>query len=167
LRETLFNVLAPRIQGASFLDLYSGSGAVGIEALSRGAVHATFVERSPAVLKVLRGNLARLGITSGFRVSAESVKAFLRSAAKGGPKPERHEVLFLDPPYNALQEYAATLTFLGDEAVKILAPGALVIAEHRRNRPLDERYGSLKRCRLLEQGDAALSFFSVEAETAD
>ena len=167
LRETLFNVLAPRIQGASFLDLYAGSGAVGIEALSRGAVHATFVERSPAALKVLRGNLARLEITSGFRVCAESVRAFLHSAAKAGPKPERHEVLFLDPPYDAVQEYAATLTLLGGKAFKILAPGALVIAEHRRNQPLDGRYSSLKRCRLLEQGDAALSFFSVEVETAD
>ena len=77
LRETLFNVLAPRIQSASFLDLYAGSGAVGIEALSRGAVHVTFVERSPAALKVLRGNLARLGIGSGFRVHPGSVSAFL------------------------------------------------------------------------------------------
>jgi hypothetical protein len=70
LRETLFNVLAPRIEGAAFLDLYAGSGAVGMEALSRGAAQVEFVERAPAALKVLRGNLERLGITAGFRIHA-------------------------------------------------------------------------------------------------
>lgn len=150
LRETLFNVLAPRIQSASFLDLYAGSGAVGIEALSRGAVHVTFVERSPAALKVLRGNLARFGIGSGFRVHPGSVSAFLMKISKVLPKPERHEVLFLDPPYDAVQEYAATLTLLGGEAVRILAPGALVIAEHRRKQLVESCYGKLKRSRLLE-----------------
>ncbi len=165
LRETLFNVLAPRIQGASFLDLYAGSGAVGIEALSRGASHATFVERSPAALKVLRGNLARLEIGSGFRVCPKSVKAFLHSTAKADSKPERYEVVFLDPPYDAVAEYAATLAILGGGAVELFAPGALLIAEHRRKQLLDSRYGSLKRTRLLEQGDAALSFFALGAET--
>src|SRR5580658_5305224 len=70
LRETLFNVLAPRIEGAAFLDLYAGSGAVGIEALSRGAERVEFVERAPAALAVLRGNLAKLGLTAGFRLHA-------------------------------------------------------------------------------------------------
>src|SRR5580692_6066370 len=94
LRETLFNVLAPRFDlvnpreagaGAAFLDLYAGSGAVGLEALSRGAAHVTFVERSPVALKVLRSNLERLGIESGFAVRAESVSAFLRAVAKATP----------------------------------------------------------------------------------
>ena len=163
LRETLFNVLAPRIQGASFLDLYAGSGAVGVEAISRGALHTTFIERSPAALKVLRGNLARLGVSDGFRVYPDSVSAFLRSAAKAIPKQEQYEVLFLDPPYDAEQEYAATLMMFGGEFLKILASGALVIAEHRRKQSLDLRYGSLKRTRLLEQGDAALSFYQAES----
>ena len=92
LRETLFNVLAQRIPGAAFVDLYAGSGAVGIEALSRGAKHVSFIERAPAALKVLRDNLERLGIDSGFRVYAESVEAFLRAASKAGPKPGRYEV---------------------------------------------------------------------------
>src|SRR5208337_4385191 len=99
LRETLFNVLAPRVQGAAFLDLYAGSGAVGIEALSRGAAHVTFVERAPAALKVLRGNLERLGIGSGFRIHSASVGAFLRNVVVTRPKPEHYEVVFLDPPY--------------------------------------------------------------------
>jgi 16S rRNA (guanine(966)-N(2))-methyltransferase RsmD len=141
---------------------------VGLEALSRGAAQVTFVERSPAALKVLRSNLERLGIESGFAVRAESVAAFLRSAAKASPrpipnevaKPGRYEVVYLDPPYDAAEEYAATLGVLG-EAQGILAPGALVIAEHRRKQSLEDRYGSLKRTRLLEQGDAALSFYET------
>jgi 16S rRNA (guanine(966)-N(2))-methyltransferase RsmD len=159
LRETLFNVLAPRIAGAAFLDLYAGSGAVGLEALSRGAARVTFVERAPAALKILRRNLELLGVESACMVRAESVAAFLRSAAKARPKPEPHEVVFLDPPYDAAGEYAATLGLLG-EAHGILAPGALVVAEHRGKQALDERYGSLERTRLLEQGDAALSFYT-------
>ncbi|MGD0347755.1 MAG: 16S rRNA (guanine(966)-N(2))-methyltransferase RsmD [Terracidiphilus sp.] len=160
LRETLFNVLASRMGGAAFLDLYAGSGAVGLEALSRGAAKVTFVERAPAALKVLRRNLEQLGIERGFAVHAESVAAFLRSATKATPKRDPHEVVFLDPPYDAAQEYAATLGLLGSEQ-GILAPGALVIAEHRRKESLEEQYGSLKRTRLLEQGDAALSFYEV------
>ncbi len=176
LRETLFNVLAPRMDGAAFLDLYAGSGAVGLEALSRGAAHVTFVERSPVALRVLRRNLEQLGIESGFALREQSVAAFLRAAAKASPKPitheaakpipreetkpGRYELVFLDPPYDAAEEYAATLRILG-EAPGILAPGALVIAEHRRKQSLDDRYGSLKRTRLLEQGDAALSFYEA------
>jgi 16S rRNA (guanine966-N2)-methyltransferase len=181
LRETLFNVLASRTNlvggagsggGTSFLDLYAGSGAVGLEALSRGAAHVTFVERSPVALKVLRRNLERLGIKSGFAVREQSVAAFLRAAAKASAKPipderarqNRYEVVFLDPPYDAAAEYAATLGMLG-EASGILAPGALVIAEHRaergRKQSLEDQYGNLKRTRLLEQGDAALSFYEA------
>jgi 16S rRNA (guanine(966)-N(2))-methyltransferase RsmD len=168
LRETLFNVLGGRVGGAAFLDLYAGSGAVGLEALSRGAAMVTFVERAPVALKVLRQNLEQLGIESGFVVRAESVAAFLRSAAKKSPRPEAHEVakpgryevVYLDPPYDATEEYAATLGLLGGEQ-GILAPGALVIAEHRRKQRLAEQYGCLKRTRLLEQGDAALSFYEA------
>jgi 16S rRNA (guanine966-N2)-methyltransferase len=167
LRETLFNVLAPRIQGSVFLDLYAGSGAIGIEAISRGASRVTFVEDAPAALKVLHRNLARLGITGGFRVCAESVRAFLRAAAAAGPKTERHEVLFLDPPYDAAPEYAATLGQLGHANTGILAPGAVVVAEHRRKQPLEDRFGRLVRTRLLEQGDAALSFYEAETKSTE
>jgi 16S rRNA (guanine(966)-N(2))-methyltransferase RsmD len=178
LRETLFNVLAPRIQGAVFLDLYAGSGAVGIEALSRGAARVDFVERAPAALKILRGNLEKLRITAGFHIHSAPVGAFLRRAAEA-PKPERHEVLreryevlrelyeiiFLDPPYDAAPEYAATLGLLGGAAAGLLGVGALVIAEHRRKEHpsdrLQDHYGSLERSRLLEQGDAALSFYAI------
>jgi 16S rRNA (guanine(966)-N(2))-methyltransferase RsmD len=149
------------MQGSTFLDLYAGSGATGIEAISRGAALVTFVERAPAALKALRGNLARLEIAGGFRVHAGSVGAFLRPAPKSRPKPERYEVVVLDPPYEAAHEYAATLNLLGGAAAALLASEAVVIAEHRRKSLLENTYGSLKRTRLLEQGDAALSFYAA------
>ncbi len=161
LRETLFNVLAARIQGAACLDLYAGSGAVGIEALSRGAARVEFVEREPKALKVLRGNLERLGLSAGFRIHASAVGAFLRRSADTGLKAERYVVVFLDPPWDAGAQYAASLGLLGGSASGLLAEGALVIAEHRRKQRLEDRYGSLERTRLLEQGDAALSFYAV------
>jgi len=157
LRETLFNVLAPRIEGAAFLDLYAGSGAVGLEALSRGAARVEFVERAEPALRVLRGNLARLGLTAGFRIHATGVGLALRKMKAGSA----FDVVFLDPPYDALDEYRATLELLGG-ATGLLAPDALVIAEHRRKEKLEERYGALGRTRLLEQGDAALSFYALE-----
>ena len=160
LRETLFNVLAPRIEGAVFLDLYAGSGAVGLEALSRGAGRVEFVERAPAALAVLHGNLARLRLKDGFRVHAGSVATVLRRmrAERG------FDVVFLDPPYDAATEYAATLGLLGGELKRLLAAGALVIAEHRKKERLEVRYGELARTRLLEQGDAGLSFYALNAE---
>jgi 16S rRNA (guanine(966)-N(2))-methyltransferase RsmD len=160
LRETLFNVLATRIEGAVFLDLYAGSGAVGLEALSRGAARVEFVERDAAALKVLRGNLERLGVAGGFRIHSANVGAFLRHAAKA-PNRERYEVVFLDPPWDAAEEYAATLGLLGGSAAGLLSEDAMVIAEHRRKERLEGRYGSLERTRLLEQGDAALSFYAA------
>jgi 16S rRNA (guanine(966)-N(2))-methyltransferase RsmD len=156
LRETLFNVLAPRIEGAKLLDLYAGSGAVGLEALSRGAAQVVFVERAPAALSVLRMNLERLGLRTGFRIQSSAVGAFLR---KGGAA---FDLIFLDPPYDADQEYAATLGMLGGSAYELLAAGGQVIAEHRKKERLAESYGSLKRTRVLEQGDAALSFYAVD-----
>ncbi len=158
LRETLFNVLAPRIQGAAFLDLYAGSGAIGIEALSRGAAHVTFVERAAPALKVLRANLDRLGLAQGFRIHSGSVASYLRGPRCGAAE---FNIAFLDPPYDAADEYATVLGLLGGEASAFLAPNAIVIAEHRKKEKLDPHYGALQRTRLLEQGDAALSFYGA------
>jgi 16S rRNA (guanine966-N2)-methyltransferase len=164
LRETLFNVLAPRVEGAVFLDLYAGSGAVGLEALSRGAGQVVFVERAPAALKVLRDNIARLALTAGLLIDAGSVAAYLGTyLGRKQASAMRFDIVFLDPPYDAAQDYAATLGRLGGAAAGLLAAGALVIAEHRRKEQLEDRYGLLLRTRLLEQGDAALSFYSTEA----
>lgn len=161
LRETLFNVLAPRIEGAAFLDLYAGSGAVGIEALSRGGARVVFVEKSAAALAVLRENLDKLGLRGAARVQAASVSAFL-SRGFAGEQPERYEMVFLDPPYEAAEEYERTLGLLGGTARRLLADGGVVVAEHRRKDGLGERYGVLGRTRVLEQGDAALSFYAQE-----
>jgi 16S rRNA (guanine(966)-N(2))-methyltransferase RsmD len=167
LRETLFNVLAPRIEGSAFLDLYAGSGAVGMEALSRGAARVEFVERAPAALKVLRGNLDRLGITAGFCIHAAAVGATLRrmqgafeTSGEATPR-AKFDLVFLDPPWDAEEDYAATLGLLGGSAAGLLADGVVVIAEHRKKQCLEDRYGLLQRTRLLEQGDAALSFYAV------
>jgi 16S rRNA (guanine(966)-N(2))-methyltransferase RsmD len=160
LRETLFNVLAPRMDGARFLDLYAGSGAVGIEAASRGAASVVLVERAAPALKVLRGNLEKLGLRGGVRVEAVSVAAFLRRV-----RPQKtdmqFDVIFLDPPYEADEEYALALGTLGGDASGMLAEDAVVIAEHRRKEKLEDGYGALTRTRLLEQGDAALSFYKA------
>lgn len=158
LRETLFNVLAPRMEGARFLDLYAGSGAVGIEAVSRGARQVVLVERAAPALRVLRGNLEKLGLRGEVRVEAVSVAAFLR---RGRPQTSalQFDLVFLDPPYEAADEYAQALGLLGGEANGLLAENAMVIAEHRRKEKLADRYGMLGRTRLLEQGDAALSLY--------
>ena len=163
LRETLFNVLAPRIEGARFLDLYAGSGAVGIEALSRGAGAVDFVERAEPALRVLRANLARLGLMTGFSIHAATVGTALRRAKPG----TAFDVIFLDPPYDADKEYAATLGLVGGVGVGLLAPSAVVIAEHRKKEPLEEQYGNLQRTRLLMQGDAALSFYRATSAGVD
>ena len=160
LRETLFNVLAPRMESAWFLDLYAGSGAVGIEAASRGATTVVLVERAEPALKVLRANLEKLGLRGAVRVEAVSVAAFLRRVRpQNGAM--RFDVVFLDPPYEAVDEYATSLGLLGGVAAALLAEGAVVIAEHRRKERMEEQYGLLRRTRVLEQGDAALSFFTT------
>ena len=160
LRETLFNVLSPRIENSAFLDLYAGSGAVGIEAASRGAATVVLVERAEPALKVLRANLEQLGLRNQIRVEAVSVSAFLQRVRPNKPE-KQFDVVFLDPPYENESEYEASLGLLGGSSSVILAGGALVIAEHRRRGKLDEAYGLLRRVRLLEQGDATLSFYEA------
>jgi 16S rRNA (guanine966-N2)-methyltransferase len=161
LRETLFNVLAPRIEGAVFLDLYAGSGAAGIEALSRGAREAIFVEQAEAALRVIRSNLAALRIQGNYALEPRSVSAGLRRLAEAG---RQADLMFLDPPYARVDEYAVTLNLLGGECSGVLAPDALVVAEHEKRRELDKRYGRLVRYRVLKQGDAALSFYESQPE---
>ena len=103
LRETLFNVLAPRIEGTVFVDLYAGSGAVGIEALSRGASLVYFVDKAPSAMAAIRSNLAALDIHSGFQLESSSVSSALVRLS------ERCGIIFLDPPYEAASEYERTL----------------------------------------------------------
>lgn len=159
LRETLFNILAPHIEGTSVLDLYAGSGAVAIEALSRGAARAMLVEEARPALAAIRANLDALRIGARATVDSRSVGKALAALLK---KPQPFDIVFLDPPYEAADDYEDTLRFLATHGDALLAPGALVVAEHSRKRPLPERVGALMRTRVLEQGDAALSFFRIE-----
>ena len=146
LRETLFNILALRIEGATFLDAYAGTGAVGIEALSRGARHAFFLERNRHALETIRENLASLGLERRATVVAGPVLVTMaRSAA---------DIVFLDPPYDLEREYEAALELLSE------APPALVVAQHPVRLALAGAYGSLQRTRTVKQGDNALSFFA-------
>jgi 16S rRNA (guanine966-N2)-methyltransferase len=160
LRETLFNVLAPRIASSVFLDLYAGSGAVGIEALSRGAQQSIFVENAEPALRVIRANLSSLGIHGGYALEASSAASALKRLAASGTVAD---LVFLDPPYSNTDEYESTLALLGGECRQLLAPGAIVIAEHLKKLDLDESYGSLHRFRTLKQGDSILSFYSIPA----
>ena len=156
LRETLFNVLGPMIEGALFVDVFAGTGAVGIEALSRGAREAVFIESHPATLVLLGKNLKRLGIGRGAEVLAVDAERGLESLAA------QHRVadfVFLDPPYEESGEYERVLDFLDDS--HLLAPISRVIVEHASRHELPDRLTRLERTRLLEQGDAALSFYQL------
>ncbi len=145
LRETLFDILGPRVEGAIFVDAYAGTGAVGIEALSRGASHAYFLERSRAALDAIRQNLAALKVESRATVVPGVALAKLTRHATG--------IVFLDPPYDQEREYAAALDVLGN------LPPLLTIAQHSIRLALEERYGRIERSRLVRQGDNALSFY--------
>jgi 16S rRNA (guanine966-N2)-methyltransferase len=161
LRERLFDILAMRMDGCRFVDLYAGTGAVGIEAISRGASHVWFAESADLALASLRQNLAALKISRGFTLEDRGVGAMLQRLAK---LPQPVDLVFLDPPYEAEAEYSGTLNFLGSARGRAtLAPNALVIAEHGSKAKLAGRYGALEHTRLVKQGDAALSFFGFPA----
>ena len=156
LRETLFNILGPAVQGASFLDLYAGTGAVGIEALSRGARHACFVERHAPATALIRRNLDSLGTGKEAEILAVDV---LRGLERLESRHAHADFVFLDPPYAAAEEYENVLDFLGESL--LLAPGGRVIAEHLKKHALPERAGELELTRVVTQGDAALSFYRL------
>jgi 16S rRNA (guanine966-N2)-methyltransferase len=157
LRETLFDVLGPSVEGSMFLDAYAGSGAVGLEALSRGAREVVFIEHHRPAAELIRKNLTSLKVESGFHLLTCPVLTGLERLAEEGSK---FDFVFLDPPYDAIREYHAALRQLA--RLQILAPAAVVIAEHSRHVVLEEAYGQLHRTRLLRHGDAQLGFFRME-----
>ena len=165
LRETLFNILAPRVAGCRFADLYAGTGAVGIEAISRGAEHVWFAERAEPALAAIRSNLKALQIERGFTVEERGTGALLERMAKVAESAKTGELLdlvYLDPPWEAEAEYEKTLQLLGSARGRgLLAPDAIVVAEHSSKAQLAERYGELAQTRTLKQGDAALTFYAV------
>lgn len=158
LRETLFNVLGPAVVGARFVDVFAGTGAVGIEALSRGAAEVAFIENHPPAVALIRKNLESLGVRSGAAVfGADALHGLEMLAAKRKGDGEAFDFVFLDPPYAAAEEYERVLRVLG--SASFLAPGSVIIAEHHKKFDLPAHAGSLARFRVLKQGDAALSFY--------
>jgi len=157
LRETLFNILAPKISGSRFLDICAGSGAVGIEALSRGAVAVTFIERSRPASAVIEANLTALGITSDATTINRDAAAALKRLEQGS---ERFDVAFFDPPY-ASEVYGQVMRQLGSG--DLLSAGAVVIVEHRAKAPPEAEYGKLRICREVKQGESALAFYETVA----
>jgi 16S rRNA (guanine(966)-N(2))-methyltransferase RsmD len=158
LRETLFNVLTAgnpeALLGSVWLDLYAGTGAIGIEALSRGADTVFFVESDIHAAELIRKNLASLEIAAGFQVLQQDSIRALRRLEPGGT---RADFIFLDPPYHAEKAYTATLTALAHS--HLLKPATLVIVEHHKKFDPGEEFDSLRRTRKLAQGDGALSFY--------
>jgi 16S rRNA (guanine966-N2)-methyltransferase len=186
LRETLFNILAPRIEGAVFADLYAGTGAVGIEALSRGASRVIFVERGHAAIEAIRENVRSLGATARAEIRQGKVSATIDRVID----PLQPVIVFLDPPYDAEQEYETAFEKLAaifadrpamDDVPPELDAGrsqalldasqkpallagqrpALIVTQHSTRLALKEAYGPLRRTRVLKQGDNALSFYEV------
>ena len=157
LRETLFNVVAagaPPLEDSVWIDLYAGTGAVAIEALSRGARMVYLVESSRAAVRLIRENLQALDISEGFQlIESEAAKALrqLDAAAVAA------DFVFLDPPYADEEAYEQTLGFLSQS--RSLGESSVVIAEHDKRFDPGAQVGALARYRLLKQGDAALSFY--------
>jgi len=154
----LFNILAPHLAEARFLDLCAGTGAVGIEALSRGASHATFVDQSRKMCSLIATNLNSLEISPGdYEVIAADAADYLRRYVRKAE--QRFDIVYYDPPY--ANEHEVLLNFLGEHASQILEAGAIVIVEHYKKTLLTDRYRTLNRHRELKQGDSTLSFYRV------
>lgn len=157
LRETLFNILGPSVEDSLFVDLYCGTGAIGIEAISRGAREVFFIDRDPGSISLVRQNLESLQICNGVEVITAEAEGGLDKLAA------RHliaDFIFLDPPYKD-EGCMEVLGYL--DASHLIAPQGIVIAEHSSKLELPERLDRLERTRLLEQGDAALSFYRLAA----
>lgn len=145
LREALFNVLQTRIEGTVFLDAYAGTGAVGIEALSRGASRIILIEKRSDAMTVLRENLAALQITTEATVMRGAATVLVRNYPC--------DIAFIDPPYELITEYPACFNALAETAC------SLAIAQHATKLVLDEQYGPFQKSRVLKQGDNTLSFY--------
>lgn len=145
LRETLFNIIGPEVRGAVFIDAYAGTGAVGIEAISRGAEQAVFIEKDRKALEAIRNNLKTLGIAERARVIAGGVSSNLGKLEA--------DILFVDPPYEQEREYQESLQ------TTMASPPGLAIVQHSVRFEPAVQYGELHRYRVVKQGDNALSFY--------
>jgi 16S rRNA (guanine966-N2)-methyltransferase len=150
LREALFNVLAPTLEGTTFLDAYAGSGAVGIEALSRGAKHVILIERNAQAIGIIRENLRSLEIEKHATVVRASAASLLRDY--------RPDIAFIDPPYQEMNEYAKALLAISESGCPV------AVAQHASRTVLENEYATMKKTRVLKQGDNSLSFYAQPAE---
>ena len=172
LRETLFNIIAPHIEGARFLDLCAGSGAVGIEALSRSAAYVTFVDNSRQMVQLIQANLdlCRVGEDEAKVVTTDAAEFLRRRAGRRNPRrddrvqeqsEERRDqpwtVVFFDPPYEG--DHLRVLQLFGGNASVLLDEDGLIVVEHHHKNELPEVVGGLRRFRVLKQGESALSFY--------
>lgn len=154
LRETLFNIISSRVSGSRFLDLCAGSGAVGIEALSRGASHVTFVERSRKICELIKSNLELCRCPKDkTEIVPSDAGAFLRRALARPHEPWK--LVFFDPPYTS--DYDGALEVFGSN--ELLEESGLLIVEHLSKKVLKDEVGRIKRARILKQGDSSLSFY--------
>src|SRR5580658_8246526 len=145
IRESLFNILSPEIEGTVFVDAYAGTGSVGIEALSRGARHCVFIEKDRAAVQLIKSNLAALGVEARARVIHGPAATYLGSVDA--------DIVFIDPPYPKDREYRAAL-----EALEAKPP-RLVVVQHSTRLALEDEYGPLRRTRTAKYGENTLSFF--------
>lgn len=164
LRETLFNIIAPKIKGARFLDLCAGSGAVGIEAISRGALEVMFVDNSRKLGQLIQANLdlCRVESEQAKVVSADALE-FLRRHGKRKEVP--WDLVFFDPPY--AEDYLRVLQFVGGNIGELLTEDGQLIVEHHHKNDLPEVVGALHRFRVLKQGESALSFYKRADDAAE
>jgi 16S rRNA (guanine(966)-N(2))-methyltransferase RsmD len=157
LRETLFNILATRIEGARFLDLCAGTGAVGIEALSRGAAQVTFVDQSRKMCALIENNLTTLGIAQDdYHVILAEASDYLRRHVKSELP---FDTVFFDPPYAT--DYDVLLKFIGDNRSRVLTVDGIIIVEHHKKKLLADQFQTITRYRELKQGDSVLSFYRI------
>ncbi|MBI3678884.1 MAG: 16S rRNA (guanine(966)-N(2))-methyltransferase RsmD [Acidobacteria bacterium] len=145
LREALFSALTARIGGAVFLDAYAGTGAVGLEALSRGAGSVIFLEQHREAVRVIQENVRSLGVEARCRIVRGSVRLYLRG--------QKADMVFVDPPYSRPEEYDLALNILSEN------PAPLVIVQHDSKHVLADTYGTLRRTRILKHGGNSLSFY--------
>ena len=159
LRETLFNILAPQLSGSRFLDLCAGSGAVGIEALSRGAADVVFVESARGACSVIEANLRTLDIDEGFRLIRRDATGALKELTQTSAP---FEIVFFDPPY-ASELYDQVMSELSSG--RLLTADSVVVVEHRFKARLPDGYSDLKAYRQVKQGETALSFYRLETNS--
>jgi 16S rRNA (guanine966-N2)-methyltransferase len=160
MRETLFDVLGPSIVGSRFLDGYAGSGAVGLEALSRGAAEVVLVENHRGAQELIRRNLEAVHAAHCVQLLGSRLESALERLAQGNAP---FDYVFLDPPYAEIAEYHRALRQLGRSP--LIGPASVVIAEHSRHVLLEERYGGLERRRSIRHGDSQLTFYQPSTKS--